>query len=69
MLTPASVWSFVGEWWPLILGGGALFVAMRLMRRTYRLAGRREYDGIRWRGIQWQKPEEQSAPAEDDDAT
>lgn len=39
----------------------AVFVAMGLMRATLRQARRREYDGIRWRGIQWQKP-----PADDE---
>jgi hypothetical protein len=68
MFTPAGIWSLVNEWWPLLLGACALFVAMRLMRRTYRQANRREYDGIRWRGIQWQKPEEDDAPTDDEES-
>ena len=44
----------------------SIFLAMGLMRRTYRHARRREYDGIRWRGIQWQKPDE-PAPSEEDE--
>lgn len=48
----------------------AMFMTMGLMRYTYRQAKRREEGGgIRWRGIQWQKPEEdeEALPAEDDE--
>ena len=67
MFTPAHLYALATEWWPLILGACALFVAMRLMRRTYRQASRPQYDGIRWRGIQWQKPED--SPADEPDST
>jgi|GEM_PF-4921241 len=66
MFTASHLYALASEWWPLILGGCALFVAMRLMRRTYRQANRRQYDGIRWRGIQWNKPED-DAPADESD--
>ncbi len=55
-----------------ILMGLSIFIAMGLMRRTYRQARRREYDGIRWRGIQWQRSEDpaaEDATPNDQDAT
>ena len=48
---------------PTLIGALGIFIAMVLMRMTYRTARRERPDGIRWRGIQWNRDE----PAESDE--
>ena len=48
---------------PTLIGAVSIFVAMGLMRMTYRNANRGRPDGIRWRGINWSRDE-----AKDEDA-
>lgn len=43
---------------PTLIGAISIFVAMFLMRMTYRTARRERPDGIRWRGIDWSRAEE-----------
>ena len=48
-----------------ILMALSLFIAMGLMRYTLRLGKRERPNGIRWRGIQWEKPEDDDELPED----
>lgn len=54
-----------------ILAALGIFVAMGLMRMTYRMSRRQHDDGIRWRGIDWdvekRKREQAEREARDDD--
>jgi len=38
-----------------LIGAIAIFIAMGLMRMTWRNARRERPDGIRWRGIDWSR--------------
>ena len=55
---------------PTLIGAIGIFLAMVLMRMTYRTARRERPDGIRWRGIQWGKDEKSDdEPPEDPPST
>ena len=47
-----------------LIGAIAIFIAMGLMRMTWRNARRERSDGIRWRGIDWSR----GAPKDDEAA-
>ncbi|HEX7601810.1 MAG TPA: hypothetical protein VF316_09400 [Polyangiaceae bacterium] len=47
-----------------LIGAIAIFIAMGLMRMTWRNARRERPDGIRWRGIDWSRAE----PKNDEEA-
>lgn len=49
---------------PTLIGAISIFVAMVLMRMTYRTASRQRPDGIRWRGIDWSRAEPPEGAAE-----
>jgi len=51
---------------PTLIGAIGIFLAMVLMRMTYRTARRERPDGIRWRGIQWSKDEESDEKSDDE---
>jgi hypothetical protein len=55
---------------PTLIGAIGIFLAMVLMRMTYRTARRERPDGIRWRGIQWNKDDKSDdEPPEDPPST
>lgn len=50
-----------------ILAALGIFVAMGLMRMTYRMSRRDRDEGIRWRGIDWNRGKEENERANDDE--
>ncbi len=49
-----------------ILAALGIFVAMGLMRMTYRMSRRDRHEGIRWRGIDWNRNEEERDDSDDE---
>ncbi|CAN5538239.1 hypothetical protein BH09MYX1_BH09MYX1_07700 [soil metagenome] len=48
-----------------ILAAIGIFIAMGLMRMTYRMSRRTRGDGIRWRGIDWDRTDRPEDEDED----
>lgn len=49
-----------------ILAAVGIFVAMGLMRMTYRMSRRDRDEGIRWRGIDWNRGKEEDRDRDED---
>jgi hypothetical protein len=49
----------------VIIAGGAFMFTMFLMRRTAGSSRRERPDGIRWRGIDWSRKEEEQPEGDD----
>lgn len=49
-----------------IVAAVGIFVAMGLMRMTYRLSRRDRPEGVRWRGIDWDRAKRTDDSEEDD---
>jgi hypothetical protein len=49
-----------------IMAAVGIFIAMGLMRMTYRMSRRQRPDGVRWRGIDWDRAKRQEDADEED---